>query len=64
MRKEFPRVTPESVGIPSAAVEKLLSVPGMTDEMGRRAASASPADANDRIFGEILELVSGGRSGK
>jgi UDP-N-acetylglucosamine--N-acetylmuramyl-(pentapeptide) pyrophosphoryl-undecaprenol N-acetylglucosamine transferase len=47
-----------------AAVEKLLSVPGMTDEMGRRAASASPADANDRIFGEILELVSGGRSGK
>ena len=23
-RKEFPRVTPESVGIPSAAIEKLL----------------------------------------
>lgn len=24
MRKEFPRVTPESVGIPSTAVEQLL----------------------------------------
>ncbi len=46
------------------AVGKLLSVPGMTDEMGRRVSEASPADANERIFDEIMRLTSGRVSGK
>ena len=46
------------------SVGKLLSVPGMTEEMGRRVRTASPDDANERIFDEIIRLTSGRKSGK
>ena len=39
------------------AVETLLTSPGMTDEMGKRVSTVSPADANERIFREICMMI-------
>ncbi|MCQ2427090.1 MAG: UDP-N-acetylglucosamine--N-acetylmuramyl-(pentapeptide) pyrophosphoryl-undecaprenol N-acetylglucosamine transferase [Clostridia bacterium] len=44
-------------GLIADQVEKIFSVPGFADEMGRKISQLSPSDANELIFEEIMRLT-------
>ena len=46
-----------SEGLIPDQVDKIFSVPGFAEQMGRNIASLSPSDANGMIFDEIVRLV-------